>query len=206
MRKIYLYKCKDNKELKKVINIFNDLFILYSNLFNDNFISFELDKKLTRKLKINNIDKRNSLRGKKHQKLVNIIRKSIIFNSQDELNKFRKSNKKYISETNYLTMPKYPKKDNQKFNKQTSNRVQHGPSKLFCTKCRFSYKQHKLTYKLNRHRKGGFYAHVDEDKFCPKCGSKKENLVHLSSWVRVPKKIAKKRTWKIFFKKFIKNV
>lgn len=203
MEKIYIYKVK-NKEDRKMLNLSYRINGLSYLGIQEGYMSFKLDKKLQRKIKLLNLASGEGVRKpKKIVSLYKIVKKSRLL-TEDQQKKFineiwmNKWSDKYTPDKSYKKMPKGITKDNQDDYKKGSGN-QSGKGKSFCKECHFTFKHYP--YPIGN-RKLGWYEYKENIK-CQNCGAE-NSTIWLHSSVRVPKKDASKKVWKNFYKLFVK--
>ena len=210
MEKIYVYY-GDNKAFKKLANMsysLNGLSFLGGG--NTKFCGLKLSQKLERKIKLFQFS------VKKPRRIVylhNVISNSTILSEKGYENLQHKSwqemPKKHYS-TTYKKMPKGITKDNQEAFNRKGGYNSGGSYKMFCTKCHFTHKPYKYSFKSkddkdNFRRFSGFFVSADKDKnHCPNCGAE-DSYISLYSAIRVPRKNASKKVWENFYKLFVNS-
>jgi hypothetical protein len=178
---------------------------LYNSRIYYKYAIFEISTKLDRKLKLLSLNN-NKSKSKSIQQLIKIMESCKKVSSDTELISYIKKIETptpfrgSISTYNYSKMPTPPKKDNKKVdvNYREGNHTR-GPSKYFCLECHFSFKSNDYMRSWNS-------AHINKNEHCPNCGvdnTENDKIVHLGSHVRVPRKNASNKIWKIFLERFV---
>jgi hypothetical protein len=209
MEKIYVYY-GDNKAFKKLANMSYSLTGLSFIGGSVKFCGLKLSQKLERKIKLFQFS------AKKPRRIVylhNVISNSTILSEKSFENLQHKSwqekqSKRRSYSTTYKKMPKGITKDNQEAFNRTGGSQSGGSYKMFCTKCHFTHKPYKYSFKSkddkdNFRRYSGFFVSADKDKnHCPNC-SAEDSYITLYSSVRVPRKKASKKVWENFYKLYV---